>query len=74
MWGERGFHAWQQRRIEKVDLEKKYAQALRRRNEIALKVKLVQKMMDRDLLEQLAWGLFRFVPQHKKVILFKDKI
>lgn len=71
IWGERGFQVWQERQVQMMELEKTYSQALKRRNDMAAKVKLVQREVDQDILEQLAWTLFRFVSSKKKVILFK---
>jgi cell division protein FtsB len=71
MYGQRGYCAWQEKKIQSVTLKKSCQKALSANETLHNKVSIIQNEVDSDLLEQYAWLLFRYVDPKKKVLLYQ---
>lgn len=67
--GERGYFAWQQKKVHASALQKELIQFQAVKQSLSRKISLIHTHIDLDLLEQLAWLLFRAIEPNKRVIL-----
>ena len=68
--GQRGYYTWQEKKNILAQLESKEKRLLGKLNTLRVKVSLLQKDIDPDLMEQYMWRLFRTIDPEKKVILY----
>ncbi len=69
IYGQRGYHVRRELEHKVVESQKHLAKLRSQQAQLAQKVALMQKNIDLDILEQLAWTMFRYVSPEKKVIL-----
>lgn len=69
IYGTRGYIVKKNYQSRLVALNKELHQLSEERDRLANNVALLQRDIDPDLLEQLAWRLFRSIDPHKKVLM-----
>ncbi len=71
VYGQRGYYAWQEKKIQAAVLKKRCQILLSEKEKLQNKVTLIQNEIDPDLLEQYAWFLFRYLDPERKVLLYR---
>ena len=71
--GPRGYMAWQSKKKHASHLQAEYAKLSHEKNRLVTKVGLMQEKIDLDILEQLAWSIFRLVDPKKTVMIIPEK-
>lgn len=69
VYGQRGYNARRVLERKVSAAQKELAELQIQQTHLAQKVSLMQKNIDLDILEQLAWNMFRYISPGKKVIL-----
>jgi hypothetical protein len=67
--GSRGILVWQEKQERVILLANTLKDLQMQRDRWLQKISLIQDAIDPDLLEQLAWTLFRLIDPQKRVIL-----